>query len=249
MIPLLLAVLLGSSAPGKANPLRVLDGPAALAVGRDGAAITSGKVGEWVTYRLKSPRMVSFLRIAVVGEERDVRGRPAVWVELDAGGHHAMEAPMVQLRLLVARGSDLDGEGITRAFVALATGKPQEVEPAGLEEMFRAEKLPANPPKTFEHLKVDARSPIRMMTLAGTVSARRVDLMIGPHVIQRYWTSDQIPLLKLAKLEIPAASQAMEVRDYGVDARPRMVLPNPDERKLNIEPGGDVPPVEDEEEP
>ena len=73
------------------------------------------------------------------------------------------------------------------------------------------------------------------MTLAGTVAAIPVEVMLRGTVLKRLWMSRQVPVLHLAKLEIPAIEHAMEVRDFGIDAKPRMVLPSPDEPRIRME--------------
>lgn len=246
MIALVLTALL-SSAPASAPGARPFGPATDAAFDRYGTSMSLGKVGEWVTYRIKSPRATNYLRIAVVGEEKDKKGRPAVWVEIDAGGHHAMEAPMMQLRFLQARGQPLDREGVTRMFVAIGTGKPQEVEPSRLPEMLGERQKPMVQGSYSPELKVSASAAARLMTLAGTIEARKTEIRVGQVLLHQIWVSDRVPLMKLAKLDMPAIRHAMEVRDFGIDARPRMVLPSADEPKLNIEPGGEFPDEEEEE--
>lgn len=65
------------------------------------------------------------------------------------------------------------------------------------------------------------------MTPAGTVTAVPVEVMYRSTVIKRTWVSREIPILQLAKIEIPRISHALEVAEYGVNAKPRMLLPDP----------------------
>ena len=80
------------------------------------------------------------------------------------------------------------------------------------------------------------------MTAAGTVAAIPVEVMFRSTVVKRLWMSRQVPVLHLAKLEIPAIEHSMEVRDFGIDAKPRMVLPGPDDPKIRVERYDEAPP-------
>lgn len=73
------------------------------------------------------------------------------------------------------------------------------------------------------------------MTLAGTVAAVPVEVVMKNTVIKRMWLSREIPLLNLAKIEIPGIGHAMEVAEYGIDAKPRMRIPAPDAPKIKLE--------------
>lgn len=73
------------------------------------------------------------------------------------------------------------------------------------------------------------------MTLAGTVSAVQLELVVKKTVVKRMWISREIPLMQLAKMEIPGIAHSMEVAEYGVDAKPRMVLPPPSAPKVRLE--------------
>jgi hypothetical protein len=65
------------------------------------------------------------------------------------------------------------------------------------------------------------------MTPAGTVTAVPVEVLYRSTVVKRTWLSREIPILNLAKIEIPRIAHAMEVHEYGVNAKPRMLLPDP----------------------
>lgn len=208
------------------------------------------RVGEWVTYQLDGGPQQGFLRLAVVGEQKDALGRDAVWMELELGKHWELKAPLAQFLLLVARDLGLRRESVTRLFVAQGITKPQEVDQASLPA-FLGPASPADPPSppppTSSTLPAGPQStvlrgkPTRLMTLAGTVLAEPLEVRHRQLVLKRYWMSRDVPLLHLAKIEFPAIKYSMEARDYGVDAKPRMVLPSPRDPKLVIEPGGAPP--------
>jgi hypothetical protein len=61
-----------------------------------------------------------------------------------------------------------------------------------------------------------------LLTLGGTVTARPWEVRFGATLVQRLWLCDQIPLLGLAKLELPAIGYALEARGWGLDAKPQM---------------------------
>jgi hypothetical protein len=70
-------------------------------------------------------------------------------------------------------------------------------------------------------------APSRLVTLGGTVTATPIEIRYRATVVKRLWLSDQIPLLHLAKIELPAIGHAMEARDWGLDAKPQMASADP----------------------
>jgi hypothetical protein len=209
------------------------------------------RVGEWVTYQLDGGPRQGFLRLAVVGEQKDALGRDAVWMELELGEHWELKAPLAQFLLLVSRDLGLRRESVTRLFVAHGVTKPQEVDHASLPAFLgpAAAEDPPTPPPPSSPLPAGPQStlvrgkPTRLMTLAGTVMAEPLEVRHRQLVLKRYWMSHDVPLLHLAKIELPAIKYSMEARDYGVDARPRVVLPSPRDPKLSVESGGAPPPA------
>lgn len=200
-------------------------------------------VGQWVTYELSRPRFKGFMRISAVGEEKDAQGRDAIWVEMDVGEHHLMKAPHLQYKMLVARDAGLTANGVTRAFIAVGYERPRELETDAIAELF-AEPPPrpmleskVAPPKTLAGFNVRSEQgkPTALMTHAGTVTASAYSLYYKATVIKRIWVSPQIPILHLAKIELPPVGTAMEIRDYGVGARPMMTTPVKDGRKWPME--------------
>jgi hypothetical protein len=89
---------------------------------------------------------------------------------------------------------------------------------------------------------VQRGKPARLMTLAGTVTAEPLEVRYRQLVVKRYWLSREVPILHLAKIEFPGIRYTMEARDYGVDARPRMVLPAPGDKKIKMEPASNLLP-------
>ena len=207
------------------------------------------RVGEWVTYQMEGGPQQGFVRLAVVGEDKDPKGRDAVWLEMEFGKHWELKAPLAQFRMLVTRELGLSSEGVSRLFVTQGYEKVQEVDTSALPFFFSpsdARTSPSRPelPPPSETLPAGSEStvfrgqPTRIMTLAGTVTAEPMEARYRKLVLKRYWISREIPLLHLAKIEFPAIKYTMEVREYGVDAKPRMVLPSPSDKKITLEPGG-----------
>ncbi len=202
--------------------------------------IPGSKVGQWATFRIDGgPERVHFWRIAVVGEETDKKGRPACWLELDMGQHHAMKAPMLQLKMLVARSVGFNADGITRVLVAVGTEKPNELTDEAVARLLVDENPRPAPRPAAPGLPVELTSftgkPTRLMTLAGTVSATPVELRLRSSMVKRVWVSEQVPLLHVAKMEIPGIGHTIEVRDFGINAQPQMLLPQPGTAKIKLE--------------
>jgi hypothetical protein len=208
------------------------------------------RVGEWVTYQMDGGGQ-GFMRMAAVAEQKDAQGRDAVWMEVEFGNHSAMKAPMAQFLMLVARDTGLRAEGISRLFLTQGFEKLQEVDKDAMPFFLgEAEKNPSprpTPPPASaqipagENTTVQRGKPSRLMTLAGTVTAEPMEVRHKQLVLKRYWISREIPILRLAKIEFPAIKYTLEVRDYGVDARPRMVLPAPGAKKIRMEPASNLP--------
>lgn len=201
------------------------------------------QVGDWVTYKLDGGgARVHYWRLAVVGEEKDKLGRDALWLEMDMGTHPAMRAPLSQIRMLIARGNGVafDGNAITRLIVALGFDKPQEYSQEALDWALTKHPSTETPPaaptqRLGEAPVVRSGQETRLMTPAGTVTAVPVEVMYRSTVVKRTWVSREIPILQLAKLEIPRISHAMEVVEYGVNAKGRMLLPDPKTPQVKLE--------------
>jgi len=200
--------------------------------------LSDARTGEWVTYRLDpGDGRVTFWRLAVVGEEKDRLGRDAYWLEMEWGTHAALAAPLAQLRLLVAKEAGLSRGGITRMFWAQGADRAAEVDEASLAATAR----PAAP---RERGTDDASALVRtgeqsmLMTAAGSVAAVPVEAFYRQTAVKRLWISRQVPVLHLAKLELPAVHHTLELQGYGVQAKPRMILPDPKETKIHLEAGG-----------
>jgi hypothetical protein len=209
------------------------------------------RVGEWVTYEMDGGPQQGFLRLAVVAEQKDAQGRDAVWVELEFGQHPELKAPLAQFLMLVARDTGLRAEGVSRLLVTQGFEKPQEVDTSALPFFLgppgQAGSRPALPPPTArlpagQDASLHRGAPTRLMTLAGTVMAEPLEVRHRQLVLKRYWVSRELPILRLAKLELPPIRYSLEVRDYGSDARPRMVPPTPSDRKIALEPASHLPP-------
>ncbi|MDY7229435.1 hypothetical protein [Hyalangium rubrum] len=192
------------------------------------------QVGDWVTYKLDGGgARVHYWRLAVVGEEKDKLGRDALWLEMEMGTHPAMRSPLSQIRMLIARGDGVafDANGITRLIVAMGFDKPQEYSEEALDwALKKPEKTQKAAPRgqtPAASVVVRSGKEARLMTPAGTVTAVPVEVLYRATVVKRTWLSREIPILNLAKVEIPRIAHALEVHEYGVNAKPRMLLPDP----------------------
>jgi len=216
-------------------------------------------VGEWVTYRVSGgPGREAFWRIAVVGTERDAKGREARWVELDFGQHPNMVAPIAQMRaLMTPLASRWE---MSRLFVGYGAARPFEVDPdqidlwGGGPQKPPAAKQPKVPAGVREHVRVVRGQPQRIMTQAGSVLADPVEVFYRGTSVRKIWTSAAIPVIGLVKIELPGTGHVLEVRDHGIDAKPMMVLPPPDAPTVTLErpgaPGGTrATPAEEEPTP
>jgi hypothetical protein len=200
------------------------------------------QVGDWVTYKLDGGgARVHYWRLAVVGEEKDPLGRDALWLEMEMGTHPAMRAPLSQIRMLIARGTDgvaFRPGSITRLIVAMGFDKPQEYSQEALDWALTKppQPRPATPAqRPAEPPVVRSGKETRLMTPAGTVTAVPIEVMYRSTVIKRTWMSREIPILQLAKVEIPRIAHALEVFEYGVNAKPRMLLPDPKTPRVKLE--------------
>lgn len=232
LAPLLLAAAV--SAP----PQSTETGAALLRQLSEGVAAT--EVGQWVTYAAKAGGgTIGYWRVAVVGQEKDRLGRDAYWIEIEVGRDARLSAPLAQMRLLVARASGFQASGITRVFIGQAADRPVEVESGSLQ----AVKLthPTEGRSSLNRARVGQEASL--MTEAGTVTALPLEIADRGVLLQRMWISRDVPVLHLAKLEMPAIGHALEVRDYGAGAQPRMILPDPNSPKIRLDPSraGEVP--------
>ncbi len=203
--------------------------------------VSDAKPGDWISYRTDAGgARISFWRFAAVGRETDSLGRDSLWIEIELGPHEDLRAPLAQIKMLVARERGLAAEGISRVFVALGADKPQEISPEQLHAVWRS-PLPAGqvrrePPSGEETIRPGNEA--RLMTRAGTLPAIPIEIYHQGLLIQRIWMSHRLPLLRLAKVEMPSIGHAMEVTGFGVDARPRMVVPKNAEPNIRLEPQG-----------
>ncbi|MBF5045553.1 hypothetical protein FGE12_24305 [Aggregicoccus sp. 17bor-14] len=202
--------------------------------------IRKTQVGDWVTYKLDGGgKRVHYWRLAAVSAEKDRLGRDALWIEVDMGTHPGMAAPLAQMKMLVAKDVGLSAQGITRLIVATGFDRPQEYSPEALAAALRKEPSTAAPappgPGQGPRPAIQAGREVQLMTLAGTVPAVPLEMRYRNTVVKRLWFSREIPVLQIAKIEIPGIGQAMEVRDFGVDAKPLMQIPPPDAPKVRLE--------------
>jgi hypothetical protein len=200
--------------------------------------IRQTQVGDWVTYKLDGGgKRVHYWRLAAVSQEKDRLGRDALWIEIDMGTHPGMVAPLAQMKMLVAKDVGISAQGITRLIVATGFDRPQEYSPEALASALDKEPQAPRPAQAPGGLRPQVQSgrEVQLMTLAGTVPAVPLEVRYRNTVVKRMWLSREIPVLQLAKIEIPGIGQAMEVRDFGVDAKPMMAIPPPDAPKVKLE--------------
>jgi hypothetical protein len=201
------------------------------------------RVGDWVTYQLNGGgARVHYWRMAVVGEEKDRHGRPALWYEMEMGTHPAMRSPLGQVKMLSAREVKPGGpHAITRLITATGFDKPQEYSAEALDftlgEIVSAEaKQRASAPAPVRKPKgLRTGKETRLMTFAGTLTAVPVEVTYRDTVVKRLWLSRDVPVVHLARIEIPGIQQTMDLYDYGVDAKPRMLMPEPNAPKVRLE--------------
>lgn len=238
----MIALLAAACALTAAGPAEADVGPVAKVLMQHMAkGLASTKTGEWVTYHLNGGGgREAYWRLSVVGEEKDKFGRDAFWLEMDIGEHHAMLAPLSQLRLLVTKDFAERQDGLTRAYFAWGVQKTQEVDLTTLGTKHKhgtgagRHDAPIDPDK----IHVVAGTEGVLMTEAGSVSAVPVELRYKSTLVRRFWVSNQVPLLHLARIDIPGLDQTLELRDYGANAKPMMLMPDPNEPKIRVEPGG-----------
>ncbi len=230
VLALLVAAPAGAAMPGKTLMDHLAKG------------LRATQVGDWVTYKLDGGgARVHYWRVAVVGEEKDKLGRDALWLEMEMGTHPAMRSPLSQIRMLVARGDGVafDPDAITRLVVAIGFDQPQEYSQEALEWVVARPEKPKAPPAPQGKLQsppvVRSGKETRLMTPAGTVTAVPIELFYRSTVVKRTWLSREIPILNLAKIEIPRIAHALEVQEYGVNARPRMRPPDPRKPQVKLE--------------
>jgi hypothetical protein len=194
------------------------------------------EVGQWVTYELDGGEgRASYWRIAVVSQERDKNGRDALWIEIEIGTHPQLLAPLAQLRVLMSREAGMTAEGISRLVIGQGFDKPLEVSPEQLAA-FVAERLPPVAPSARRaSATVQAGRRASLLTAAGAIQATPVEVRHRSLVVQRLWVSPQVPVLHLARVELPAVGQSMTVHAFGSDASPRVELPSADEPRIHLE--------------
>lgn len=185
-----------------------------------------GKVGDWVTYRLVGENgHASFWRMALVSEARDNHGRDAVWLEMEIGETAELAAPLARMTMLVARNAADPHQAVTRLWIAVGFERPQEVSPEALGGYFLPPlpSLRPPPPGGDVQVRTVGRRPLR--TSAGMIEAQLTEVLRRGVTVERLWTSDAVPVLGLARVELGGGRSSLEVHASGHDARPRMGLP------------------------
>ena len=154
-------------------------------------------------------------RIAVVGEELDARGRSAVWLEMEFGAEAKLAAPLLRFRMLVAKDAGFAAGGVTRLIIAFGFDRPQELEPSAIERVLsstgsgqvevRTQTGRSAPASIGQNVRSATRpffqsgvddalsaevtvrrgAQVWLLTAAGTVSARPVELFYRRTLVQR----------------------------------------------------------------
>jgi hypothetical protein len=207
------------------------------------AALSEARVGQWVTYALRTgDGWRSYIRIAVVGEATDSLGRPAQWVEVEIGQHSAFASPLAQARALVARGPGPLRDRVSRLFLAQGADPPLEVETGTLIAWLNEKGRAGDPTSPGGTGKVQVGKETLLMTPVGSVPAVPVEIYDRGVRIERLWMSRSVPVLRLAKWEFPAIRHLVEVVGHGLDATARMILPPPNSPKIRMDPSvGEAP--------
>lgn len=234
----LIALLVTLPALGASTAAPALDAPSSVVLEqvKEGIGLTS--VGAWATYRVadETGRRVSYVRWAVVGEETDSHGRPARWVELELGPHAALRAPLMQMRFLMST-RDEGKARISRLFVGVGPEKVREVAPDAMPAFQRPPKTKTRSPAVKQgEFSIREGRAAKLNTQAGMIDATPTEVVFRQTVLQRIWLSPQVPFLGLARIDVPATGQHLEVHDFGLDAKPRIVLPHPSEKRITASP-------------
>ena len=211
MISLMAALLCTAAPEGAAQVL--------LAPLQTGTA--SARAGQWVTYQVTTASgLTVFLRLAAV---KDEPAEHAIWVEVEAGLTAGMESPLLQLALLCERDGDRLTGRVRRAFAAVAHEPAAPLPPALLAKARMEAPSDDRPPPADFRFRLGA--PQDLATRAGRLTARPWELVYKGQVVKRMWMSDAVPLLHLARIEVPAVGQRIDLHDAGEGAEPRVKLP------------------------
>lgn len=191
------------------------------------------KVGDWVTYRIDGgPGRGAFWRMAAVEEQKGVHGEDLVWLEVELATSPSFAAPMAQFRMLVPHVLNFERQDVQRLLVGFGEAGSEEVGAGALDESLSLRESPtARPPVSVQR---DESFGV-VQTQTGPVKALRYRLVQAGKILQIYWVSAEVPLLHLAKIEIPGLDQALVVHDFGTDARSRISIPDPARQKIGIE--------------
>lgn len=221
------------------------------------APLREARVGDWVSYRIQGGAgREGHWRMAVVGEELDAQGRSAVWLEMEFGAEAKLANPLLRFRMLAVRDAGLVPGGVSRLIVAFGFDRPQELEPSAIERVLSGTSAaeieggwqnghsaprPLFPGGAEDKLMVRRGGQVRLLTAAGTVSATPVELFYRRTLVQRFWISPDVPVLHLARIELPATSHTMETTGYGHNATARIPEPSASTPKIRLERQVDEP--------
>jgi hypothetical protein len=174
--------------------------------------LRDARVGQWVSFRVDGGGgRVGHLRVAVVGDDADARGRAAVWVEAELG--LSPDAPLMRLRFLAARRAAWSDGRVSRLWMAVGDEPPREVPPDALARGLW--------PVHLSDAVSGANQTRVLATPAGPIPARCVRAAGGGEAC----FSRRIPVLPVARLSLPSAGQFLEVEGFGTAAKARMVPP------------------------
>ncbi|MFN0064001.1 MAG: hypothetical protein ACKVPX_15950 [Myxococcaceae bacterium] len=186
------------------------------------AGVPPVRVGDWVTFRAQTDSGDHFFQLSVVGVvAADAATGSAATLEIafHAGVEPQMRSPLVSLRLRWPLAADgrLDSEAIAVAAASVFGGAF-----APFPRPFRPDsaRLVGSVHRGRGHV-VRREEGVAVKTGRGWVRSVEVDLVYNSRVVQRMWMSDAVPLLSLAKLEVPALGYAVTVVDFGRDATPK----------------------------
>jgi hypothetical protein len=173
--------------------------------------------------------------MAAVEAAKGAHGEDLLWLEIELGTDSSFVSPMAQLRMLVPHVLDLEQKDVQRLIVGIGGQKPTEFEPTTVL-LANASDERIRPAPTRQSVQLDkVGNAVDIQTRAGPVRASPYRLIHGGKVIQVYWLSPTVPLLHLAKIEIPKLEQSLVIHDFGTDATSRVSLPSVNSPNTNVE--------------
>jgi hypothetical protein len=224
-----------------------VDAPA-LAPRALAAAVAEARVGQWVLYALGGPhRDTRYVRLAVVKPQPGSSGEASRWLEVELGMDAALRSPVARMALEIRTGKG-GVAFVSRVVLAYGWERPVEVEGALSERWLAATRLASLTapdgavPGADVSVALSVRPGERLMTGAGTLESTRYEARRQGVALRRVWTSRQVPLLGLARMEVAGSGDFVEVHGFGEGATPRVDIPARPLATMGVEHPGASPP-------